>query len=101
VSENAVKRRTYISTRFLQHRLTVKPTSSAEATHTGLGAVLQGRSDAIDQQRSLVLYIRILFAYNRRKELNIGGYEDQPDWPKRGPSLIHPRYSTVVRLLEA
>jgi hypothetical protein len=29
-----------------------------------------------------------LFAYNFAMGLNIGGYHDQPDWPKMGPSLL-------------
>ena len=39
-----------------------------------------------------VCVIRLFFAYNTVREanvgLNIGGYEDRPDWPKMGPSLL-------------
>jgi hypothetical protein len=34
------------------------------------------------------LPLRHLFAYNPAMGLNIGGYEDRPEWPKMGPSLL-------------
>jgi hypothetical protein len=34
------------------------------------------------------LTIRLFFAYPRPMGLNTGGYHDQPDWPKMGPSLL-------------
>lgn len=32
--------------------------------------------------------IRLVFAYTRDMGLEVGGYEDHPDWPKMGPSLL-------------
>ena len=34
------------------------------------------------------LRFRVFFAYACLMGLNIGGYQDQPDWPKMGPSLL-------------
>lgn len=32
--------------------------------------------------------IRLLFAYTVQMGIEIGGYENAPDWPKMGPSLL-------------
>ena len=33
-------------------------------------------------------YIRLFFAYTCPMGLAVGGYNDRPDWPKMGPSLL-------------
>jgi hypothetical protein len=32
--------------------------------------------------------IRLMFAYTGLMGLEVGGYQDRPDWPKMGPSLL-------------
>jgi len=33
-------------------------------------------------------YFLFLFAYTSYMGLNVGGYRDEPDWPKMGPSIF-------------
>ena len=41
------------------------------------------------ERASFVVFdVRLPFAYSRPMGLDIGGYEQSPDWPKMGPSLL-------------
>ena len=56
---------------------TLGPVRRRTSLHTGVYALRVG------------FYFRHSFAYNvRSMGLDIGGYEDHPDWPKMGPSLL-------------